>query len=91
MAITSFFSHNIRNCFGKKIILFWLPNGTIKIKLLEDQVHSITHEVDLWVLSLKGPLGGTDTAISKVLNLLRYLICLVTYINCIFVDYIVAY
>ena len=43
----------------KKIALFWVTNGTVKIKLLNDQVRSITHEVDLSTLTHEGPLVGT--------------------------------
>ena len=44
----------------KKIASFWFRNGTVKIKLLNDQVRSITHEVDLSALTHEGPLVGTD-------------------------------
>ena len=44
----------------KKIASFWVTNGTVKIKLLNDQVCSITHEVDLSVLTHEGTLVGTD-------------------------------
>ena len=44
----------------KKINSFWVTNGTVKIKLLNDQVRSITHEVDLSALTHEGPLVGTD-------------------------------
>ena len=44
----------------KKIASFWVINGTVKIKLLNDQIRSITHEVDLSALTHKGPLVGTD-------------------------------
>ena len=44
----------------KKIASFWVTNGTVKIKLLNDQVRSITHEVDLSALTHEGPLVGTD-------------------------------
>ena len=44
----------------KKIHSFWVTNGTVKIKLLNDQVRSITHEVDLSALTHEGPLVGTD-------------------------------
>ena len=46
--------------FEKKIALFWVTNGTVKIKLLNDHVRSITHEVDLLVLAHEGLLVGTD-------------------------------
>ena len=44
----------------KKIVLFWVTNGTVKIKLLNDQVRSITHGVDLSALTHESPLVGTD-------------------------------
>ena len=44
----------------KKIALFWVTNGTVKLKLLNVQVRSITHEVDLSALTHEGPLVGTD-------------------------------
>ena len=43
----------------KKIASFWVTNGTAKIKLLNDQVRSITHEVDRSALTHEGPLVGT--------------------------------
>lgn len=43
----------------KKIASFWVTNGTVKRQLLNDQVRSIIHEVDLTVLSKEGPLSGT--------------------------------
>ena len=44
----------------KKIALFWVTNGRVKIKLLNDQDRSISHEVDLSVLTHEVPLDGTD-------------------------------
>ena len=44
----------------KNIASFWVTNGTVKIKLLNDQVLSITHEVDLLTLTHEGPLVSTD-------------------------------
>ena len=46
--------------FEKRIALVWVTNGTVKIKSLNDQVHSITHEVDLSALTHEGPLIGID-------------------------------
>ena len=43
----------------KKIASFWVTNETVKIKLLNEQVRSITH-VDLSVLTHEGSLVGTD-------------------------------
>ena len=43
----------------KKIPSFWVTNGTVKINLLNDKVHSITHEVRLSALNHQGPLVGT--------------------------------
>ena len=42
------------------IASFWVTNGTVKIKLLNDKIRSITHEVDLSALTHEGPLVGTD-------------------------------
>ena len=44
----------------KKIASFWVTNGTVKVKLLNDQIRSITHEVDLSALTHEGPLVGAD-------------------------------
>ena len=44
----------------KKIASFCVTNGTVKTQLLNDQVCSITHEVDLSPLTHEGPLVGTD-------------------------------
>ena len=44
----------------KKVASFWVTNGTVKIKLLNDQIHSITHEADLLALTHEGLLVGTD-------------------------------
>ena len=44
----------------KKIASFWVTNGTVKIKFLNDQFRSITHEADLSALTHEGPLVGTD-------------------------------
>ena len=44
----------------KKITLFWVTNGTVKIKLLNDQVRSITHEVDLSTLTHESLLVDID-------------------------------
>ena len=35
----------------KKNATFWVTNGTVKIKMFDDQVRSVTHEVDLKALS----------------------------------------
>ena len=44
----------------KKITLFWVTNGTVKVKLLNDQIRSITHKVDLSALTHEGPLVSAD-------------------------------
>ena len=44
----------------KKITSFWVTNGTVKIKSVNDQVRSITHQVDLSALTHEGPSAGTD-------------------------------
>ena len=44
----------------KKIASFWVTNGTVKLKFLNDRIHSITHEVDLSALTHEGLLVGTD-------------------------------
>ena len=56
VAITSYFGQNVE----KKITSFWVTNGTEKTKLLNDQVRSITHEVELSALTHEGPLVSTD-------------------------------
>ena len=43
----------------KKIASFQVTNGTVKRQLLNDQVRSIIHEVDLTVLYKEDPLVGT--------------------------------
>ena len=43
----------------KKIASLWVTNGTVKIKLLIDQVCSISHEADLLALTNEGPFVGT--------------------------------
>ena len=61
MAITSYFEQNVKKYFlEKKIALFWITKETVKAKLLNDQVYSVTHEVDLLALTHEGPLVGTD-------------------------------
>ena len=42
----------------KNIASFWVTNRTVKIKLLNDEVRSITHEVDLSALTHECPLVG---------------------------------
>ena len=44
----------------KNIALFWVKNGTVKTKLLNDQICSITQEVDLSALTNEDPLVGMD-------------------------------
>ena len=44
----------------KRIASFWVTNETVKIKLLNDQVRSITREVDLSALTHEGLLADTD-------------------------------
>ena len=60
VAITSYFSRNKKNYFWKKDCFVLGKNRAVKIKLLNDQVLSITHEVDLSALSHEGQLVGTD-------------------------------
>ena len=50
----------------KRIALFWVTNGTVKKKLLNDQVRSITHELDLSSLIHESPLVSTDR--NKLIN-----------------------
>ena len=45
---------------GKKIASFWVTNGTVKINFLNDQVRSVTHEVDLSALTHESSLFVTD-------------------------------
>ena len=56
VAFTNYFGQNVE----KKITSFWVTNGTVKTKLLNDQVRSITHEVELSALTHEDPLVGTD-------------------------------
>ena len=44
----------------KKIVSFWVTNGTVKIKLLNYQVRSITCEVDLSALTHESLLVSSD-------------------------------
>ena len=44
----------------KMITSFKVTSGKVKIKFTNDQVRSITHEVDLSALTHEGPLVGTD-------------------------------
>ena len=44
----------------KKIASLWVTNGTVKVKLLNDQICSITHEDDLSALTHEGSLVGAD-------------------------------
>ena len=44
----------------KEIASFWDTNWIVKIKLLNHQVHSITHEVGLLGLTHDGPLVDTN-------------------------------
>ena len=46
--------------FGKKIASFWVKNRTVKIRLLNVQVLSITHEVNLLAWSHESQLVSTD-------------------------------
>ena len=61
LAITSYFGQNRKKLFLEKTIAsFWITNGTVKIKLLNDQVRSFTREVDFSALTHQGLLAGTD-------------------------------
>ena len=53
VAITSYFGRNIKKLFflEKKIASFWVANRTVIIKLLNDHIYSITHDVDVLALS----------------------------------------
>ena len=44
----------------KMIASFRVTSEKVKIKFTDDQVRSITHEVDLSALTHEGPLVGTD-------------------------------
>ena len=44
----------------KKIASVWVTNGTVQVKLLNDPIRSINHEVDLSALTHEGPLVGAD-------------------------------
>ena len=57
VVITSYSGRNVKNYFWKgKIASVWVTNGTLKIKLLNDQIRSITHEVGLSELTHESPL-----------------------------------
>ena len=58
-----------RSFLEKRIASFWVKNGAVKIKLLNDQVRSITYKVDLLGLTHEGPLDGTDRNIVLLVNL----------------------
>ena len=61
MSITSYFDRNFKKLFfKKKVASFWIPNGTVEIKLLNDHVCSVTHEVDLLALTDNSLFAGTD-------------------------------
>ena len=62
VAITSYLGQNVKHYFWKKkkVASFLVANRTVKVKLLNTQVCSITHEVDLSALTHEGPLVGTD-------------------------------
>ena len=63
VAITSYLGQNVKHYFWKKkkkVASFLVANRTVKVKLLNIQVCSITHEVDLSALTHEGPLVGTD-------------------------------
>ena len=40
----------------KKVALFWVTNGTVRTKLLNHQVCSITNKIDLSVLTNYSPV-----------------------------------
>ena len=58
--ITSNFGQNVKNYFRKKYYFVLGYKMNIKKRLLNDQVRSITHEVDVLELTYEGPLLGTD-------------------------------
>ena len=59
VVITSYSGRNVKRYFW--VASFWVTNGTVKIKLLNDQICSFTHEVDLSALTHEGPVFfGTD-------------------------------
>ena len=66
---------------GMKVLPVWLLQATlvklflVKIKLLNDQLRSITHEVDLSALTHEGLFVGTDRNENKSVNSVA-LICL---------------
>ena len=61
VVITSYSGRKLRNYFWKKkIASFWVTKGIVKIKLLNDQIRSITHKVDLSAITHEDLLAGTD-------------------------------
>ena len=50
----------LKNIFWKTNAFFWVANGTVKIKLLNDHVCSVTHEADPSALSQGRRLFGTE-------------------------------
>ena len=53
MVITGYFGQNVKNYFWKKNLIILSYKWNSKIKLLNDQVCSITQKVDLPTLSMK--------------------------------------
>ena len=60
MANTRYFDQMLKMIFGKMLASFWATNGTVKIKLLNDWVCYMTHEVILLALTHEGQLVRTD-------------------------------
>ena len=60
MANTRYFDQMLMMIFGKMLASFWATNGTVKIKLLNDWVCYMTHEVNLLALTHEGQLVRTD-------------------------------
>ena len=50
----------------EKIASFWVTNETVKIKLLNDQIRSITHEVDLFGITHEGPIVALRNSVALI-------------------------
>ena len=60
VANTRYFGQMLKMIFGKILASFWATNETVKIRLLNDRVCYITHEVNLLALTHEDQLVRTD-------------------------------
>ena len=60
MANTRYFDQMLKMIFCYILASLWATNGTVKIKLLNDRVCYMTHEVNLLALTHEGQLVRTD-------------------------------